>query len=104
MGETEKPGDRPGDPLPVLSLSRQLVPASLRDGIELRPAIVFRSAPFRTDRTLLLKPQECGVHRAFVQLQDGFAHLLDSACDSVSVKRPQSLQRLKNHEIEGSLE
>jgi hypothetical protein len=103
MGEAEKPADRPGDPLPFLGLSRQLIPASLR-GIELRSAIVPRTSPLKSDRALLLKAQERGIHRAFVQSQNGFAHLLDSSRDSISVERPQSLERLKNHEIESPLE
>jgi hypothetical protein len=36
--------------------------------------------------------------------RNGCAHLLDSSRDSISVEPPQSLERLKNHEIEVSLE
>src|SRR5260370_28806203 len=56
------------------------------------------------DPALLLKPQQRGVHGAFVQLQHLFADLLDAPRNPKSVLWAESVESLQNHQIERALQ
>src|SRR5262249_36101443 len=58
--------DDPGDPLPILSLARELFSAALGDRIVFRLAIVFRRPPLRSDPFPLPEPQERGIDRSLI--------------------------------------
>ena len=86
-----------GNALPVLRFDLELLPAAPGDGIELRLAVVLRRAPLCRDPSLLLQPQQRGVHRALVQLEHVAAHLLDAPRNAEPVQRSQRVQRLQDH-------
>src|SRR5579883_1399563 len=81
-GQSKQPPDHARDPLPVLSFSRQLPAAFDRNGVEARASVLVRSSPFGADPPLLLEPQQSGIDGALIQLEHGFADLLDAPRDS----------------------
>jgi hypothetical protein len=52
----------------------------------------------------MLEPHQGCVDRTFVELQDGIAHLLDAAGDTVAVLGTQGVERLQHHQVERALD
>src|SRR5262245_60240550 len=70
--------DQTDELIPRLDLARQLTLAGRGDRVELGFTIGVRGAPARRDPALMLEAHQGGVDRAFVQLQNRVAHLLDA--------------------------
>src|SRR5215469_6445027 len=63
-----------------------------RQLVKLRPPVVLRTSPLRTDVALLFQPQKGWVKRAVIQRQKVSADLLNAPRQPVSVLRPHGLQ------------
>src|SRR5215470_5716126 len=102
--QLQHPANHVGNPLPVLCFHLQLFLPALGDRIKLRFAVVLRSSPLGPNPSLLLQPQQRGVHCALIQLKNVAAHLLDAPRHAETVQRPQRVQRLQNHQVQRSLQ
>jgi hypothetical protein len=96
--------DDRGYSLPALLFPGELFPAAPGDGIELRFAVILRSAPFGFDPAVLLEPQELSIDCAFIQTNGVLTHLLQTAGDAESVERAYGVQCFENHKVESALE
>src|SRR5262249_41860852 len=89
--------------LPLAFFGCERFLTALRDAVEAGLAVVFRNAPFRRDRALLLKLQEHWIKRSLVDREQLPARLFDPPCDAVSVLRAESRQRLQHHQSQCAL-
>ena len=75
-----------------------------RQLVELRLPVVVGDAPARLDPSSLLQPEERGIERALIQLEEAFRHLEDPLGESEPVLRSHRVERPQHHEIEGALQ
>src|SRR4051812_14566200 len=68
--------------LPVLGFPFQLFRALLCDRVEACAPVVLACSPFGSDPPLLLQPQQRGIHRSFVEVENSVTYLLDSPRDA----------------------
>src|SRR3984957_13306644 len=102
--EFEDAADHAGDPFPLFGFERELFRAFFGDRVELCFAIVVGGAPAGGDPALLLEAEQGSVDGAFIQFEDVFADLLDTAGDAEAVLRAEGVERFEDHEVEGALE
>src|SRR5881396_1746804 len=88
--------------LPIGGLFDELLAPGRSQLVELGLAVVLRSAPLRTDPSLLLQTIERRIKRALLHSQSLFGHLADQHRDSEPVHRAE-LKRLEDKHIECSL-
>src|SRR5579864_2836033 len=89
--------------LPAFGFSSELFFAGACQRVVAGAAIVFRSAPLGRNPAALFEAQECGVERALIQLEKVFGNLLDALGDTVTVKRPERIERFENDEVKRAL-
>ena len=89
---------------PVGALLPELPAPSLGNGIELRTSIRLGRTPLRANPASLLEAHEGRVDRSLIQEDMVAAALFDSACNAVSMLRPDRVEGLEDHEVQGSLQ
>src|ERR1700722_17410214 len=92
------------DAFPLRGFESELARSCFCDPIELRFAIIFGGAPIGGDPALLLEAEQGSVDGAFIQFEDVFADLLDTAGNAEAVLRAEGVERFEDHEVEGALE
>ena len=83
-------------------LDLELLAARLGQGVEPRPPVVLRRAPFSRDPALMLEAVERGIERALRDLQDIAGDLLNPLRDRPAVHRAGG-QRPKNEQVQRAL-
>src|SRR3977135_1548907 len=101
---TEKARHERGHAPPTLGLCKQLFAPGTRERVELGLAVIFRSPPFRRNPAALLEPQQSGIERALIQLEQILADLLEALGDAVAVQRAHGLEGLQNDKVERALQ
>src|SRR5438552_4488707 len=101
---TEKACHERGHALPTPSFCEQLLAPRTRQRVKLRLAVIFRSAPLGSDPATLLEPQQGGIKRALVELEQVFRDLLDTLGNAIAVQRAYGVKGLQNNEVECALQ
>src|SRR5262249_25379799 len=60
--------------------------------------------PLPLDPALLLEPEERGIQRALVEVEDLARDLVQPLGDAVAVHAAEGIERLEHHEVEGALQ
>jgi hypothetical protein len=90
--------------VPLVLLVGELPPSERGQSVELRAAVVVRSAPFGTDPPLVLEAVQGWVKGSLVDLEDVVRDLLDAHGDTPPVHRLTDVERLQDEELEGPLQ
>src|SRR5579872_1708506 len=89
--------------IPAAGLLRQLPSACCRQTVVTSFAIVFRSAPERSDPPAALQTVQRRIERAMLDLQDRIGAMFDHVRDGVTVRRAQD-ERLKDQQVQRALQ
>src|SRR5205085_879483 len=89
---------------PLGALGSKLLPALGRQIVEPGAAVGSGLRPFGRDPALSLQSREPRIESAHVELNGAARYLFDAGGDGVPVLRSEDGERLKNHEVERSLQ
>src|SRR5579862_5032304 len=96
-------GDRGNLAAPLGGLGFELLPAALREGVELGAAVVLSRTPLRLDPAGALQAPEGREQRTRIHAKNSIAGLFDPHRDSIAVKGFER-QRLKYEHVERALD
>ena len=93
--------DGEDDPVELVALVRQLVPAGRGQGVEPGAPVVLGRAPGRLDPPVEQEPLQGGIQRALADLQHVAGDGLQVSCDAVAVLRSDG-EGLQDEQVEGT--